>query len=435
MAQVAAFRLEGLATNYSGSVSNVSEPPTASRRSRGHVSGQQKPKAINRIKYLHGLRGLAAYGVVVTHTAFYTGRSLHGDAWSRFLSRLDYGVALFFVLSGFLLYRSILRPAVGAGSPVSWKHYTISRFLRIVPVYVVTLLCVWGLFGTAPLSNAGVLQMLTFLKVYTDSPEHPQLTQMWSLDVEVAFYVVLPLLALYAARPGAIREVQQRNLWMLSGGLILWALWLVGIWVTGWVHKQDATLMWLPTKLPWFLGGMGLAVFYVMWRDVPPGQRSLRANNVAQALRAAPTSWVLISAGLALLAATDLAGPYNLDLPGPFESTAKVVLYGLSATFLVALAVCDAYPAPVAAVLEWRPISWLGEISFSLFLIHQIFIVLAADMWGLTVFAGGLVPILAIVSMMSILSAYCLYVFVERPTMQLAHTIRRSDQKNRQRNH
>lgn len=413
-------------------MSNIPVPRSGRLRrwSGGHASAEGSEKSTGRIPYLHGLRGFAAFGVVITHTAFYTGRSLHGDPLARLLSRLDYGVALFFVLSGFLLYRSMLRPALGIGSRVSWLDYAVSRWLRIVPVYVVTLLCVWALYGLKPLNVNDVWLMLTFTKVYSTSPEHPQLTHMWSLDVEVAFYVLLPCLAWYGARPGPPEVIVRRNVWLMSFCTIVWALWLAALWQTGWVHHHDATLMWLPTKLPWFLGGMCLAILQVMWRDSARSLIGQHVSKVVHTVQATPLSWLAVSTGCAVLAATDLAGPYDLRLPGPFESTAKVVLYGVSATLLVGLALCDAFPRPVAMVLEWRPVVWLGEISFSLFLIHQVFIVLAADMWGLTVFGGGLLPVLTVVTVMSLLSAYCLFVFVERPTMALAKTLR---SKNRNR--
>ena len=68
---------------------------------------------------LDGMRALAAYGVLATHAGFNTGRSLDSGPFAPLLARLDFGVTVFFLLSGFLLYRPFAASAMagtrGAG--------------------------------------------------------------------------------------------------------------------------------------------------------------------------------------------------------------------------------------------------------------------------------------------------------------------------------
>src|SRR3954464_6357298 len=83
---------------------------------------------------LTAARAAGAIMVVLTHCAFNTGRI--NDGWTgAVLARFDFGVTIFFVLSGFLLSRPwFLARALGVPSP-SPRHYLWKRALRILPLY------------------------------------------------------------------------------------------------------------------------------------------------------------------------------------------------------------------------------------------------------------------------------------------------------------
>ncbi len=100
-------------------------------RSRTDLLAPQMPE-------LDTLRAVGALAVMVTHTAFWAGAYTEFGAWGSLLARMDVGVAIFFVLSGFLLSRPwIARAHAGLPSP-SVPRYFWKRFLRISPVYLVT---------------------------------------------------------------------------------------------------------------------------------------------------------------------------------------------------------------------------------------------------------------------------------------------------------
>ncbi len=157
-----------------------------------------------RVASLTGIRAVAALLVMATHAAYTTGKYTHGYVGLVY-SRMEVGVSIFFVLSGFLLFGPWVK-AVAAGGPApSVRRYAWHRVRRIMPAYVVTVLVAYLVyhFRTAGPNPGhtwmGLFRNLTLTQIYTDhylySYLHQALTQMWSLAVEVAFYVVLPLLA------------------------------------------------------------------------------------------------------------------------------------------------------------------------------------------------------------------------------------------------
>ncbi len=166
------------------------------------------------------MRAVAALLVVGTHAAFATGQLTHGYLGGIY-ARLEIGVAIFFVLSGFLLFRPWVLAAASGTPPPQLTRYTRNRLRRIMPGYLVAVLATFAVYTVfTPGPNPGqtwdgLLRYLTLTQVYTDNflatYLHPGLSQMWSLAVEVSFYAVLPGLAyvlLRVRRPIAWRPVR-----------------------------------------------------------------------------------------------------------------------------------------------------------------------------------------------------------------------------------
>jgi len=87
-----------------------------------------------RRRELDGVRAIAALSVLVFHAVGFYARGAGVDAWARpWVGRLDVGVAVFFLLSGYLLYGLFLRGRIRVGA------YALRRALRIVPAYWVAL--------------------------------------------------------------------------------------------------------------------------------------------------------------------------------------------------------------------------------------------------------------------------------------------------------
>ena len=160
--------------------------------------------AVDRVASLTGVRALAALLVVATHAAYTTGKYTHGYVGLLY-SRMEIGVPIFFALSGFLLFGPWVRAAVAGSAGPSLRRYAWHRVRRIMPAYAVTVLAAYLIYhfrdgGPNPGHTwMGLLRNLTLTQIYTDgymfSHIHQGLTQMWSLAVEVSFYVALPVLA------------------------------------------------------------------------------------------------------------------------------------------------------------------------------------------------------------------------------------------------
>ena len=101
------------------------------------VGGLESVTTSRRVASLTGIRAVAALLVVLTHAAYTTGKYPQGYVGLVY-SRMEVGVPIFFVLSGFLLFSPWVKAAF-AGSPApSVRRYAWHRIRRIMPAYVVT---------------------------------------------------------------------------------------------------------------------------------------------------------------------------------------------------------------------------------------------------------------------------------------------------------
>ena len=324
-----------------------------------------------RVASLTGIRAVAALLVMLTHAAYTTGNYTHGYVGLVY-SRMEIGVPIFFVLSGFLLFGPWVKAAASGGAapagdierrpPPSVRRYAWHRVRRIMPAYVVTVLAAYALYhfrtaGPNPgHTPEGLFRNLTLTQAYTDnylySFLHQGLTQMWSLAVEVAFYVALPFLAYL------LLVVLCRRRWrpgLLITGLAALALitpaWLVLVHTTDFL--PDGSRLWLPTYLSWFIGGMILAALQ------PLGVR-------AYALACIPLALVCY-----FIVSTPIGGDPTTSPSELREALVKAGFYAVIATLMVApLALGDR--GLYARFLGSRPMVFLGEISYEIFLIHLL---------------------------------------------------------------
>ncbi len=330
---------------------------------QGGLESVSKPE---RVSSLTGIRAVAALLVMLTHAAYTTGKYNHGYVGLVY-SRMEIGVPIFFVLSGFLLFGPWVKAAASGSEPPSVRRYARHRVRRIMPAYIVTVLVAYALyhFRTAGPNPGhtwlGLFRNLTLSQIYTDnylySYPHQGLTQMWSLAVEVAFYVVLPLLAY------VLLVVLCRRRWRpvllltgLSGLALITPAWLILVHTTDFL--PDGARLWLPTYLLWFIGGMMLAVLQ------PMGVRAYAMVCVPLAL----ACYFIVS--------TPIAGAPTTSPAELREALSKAAFYAVIATLMVApLALGDR--GVYAKFLASRPMVFLGEISYEIFLIHLVAMELA----------------------------------------------------------
>lgn len=367
---------------------------------------------------LDTLRAVGALAVLTTHTSFQTGEYLGNGVAGTLLARLDVGVAIFFVLSGFLLSRSWLaRRAVGQPMPDLGTYYE-KRALRIVPVYLVVVVIAYVFVGGNEDAGTGSwLASFFLLDSYVGKSLPYGLTHMWSLAVEVSFYLVLPLLMLVVrARPRA------RSLVVLMAVMVAADLaWLASAPRID-AHVAGSPGLWLPGYLVWFAAGIGLAAVHVLHQE---GSSSRVVRHVAGLGRQPGVCWSM-AAGLLLVAATPLAGPTLLEAPTVAESITKHLLYAGVGTLLVLSGVFASHGLYERG-MTWRPLRHLGQISYSIFSVHLAVLAGAFQLTGTEVFTGHGLRIWATTLILTLVASEILHRVVEKPALRLQGTLRRRE--------
>lgn len=181
--------------------------------------GAARGLGTSRIAALTGLRGVAASSVVVYHVWLYgapDAAPVDVGPFERFFTNLDVGVTFFFVLSGFLLYRSYARSLITGAPRPRVRNFAIARVLRIVPAYWLILLVTVALTERSLFDGAWRFVANAFFLQYAIPSFLPHdlasangsiaIVPSWSLGVEAGFYISLPLVAagadVFARRTG-----------------------------------------------------------------------------------------------------------------------------------------------------------------------------------------------------------------------------------------
>ena len=361
-----------------------------------------------RFPALDGLRAVGALAVLTTHVGFSSGASLMGP-WAGPLARLDVGVAVFFVISGFLLYRPHVAARLDGGLRPATGSYLWHRALRILPALWLAVALAWVAVGEGRYDASRYLQVATLTQIYLDGFQVPGLTQMWSLATEVAFYLTLPVLAATLARvAGRTSRGLRRELGALGLlGLVSVAWWLV-------VAESGSALgLWLPAYLGWFAAGMGLAVW-----SAARERGSVRRSPLDDLAGAPGTAWACALA-LFLVAATPVAGPYGLELPTAGAAVTKNVLYAVIALLIVLPAVLVAPESRASEraglVLGGGLLKYLGLISYGVFAYHVAILGVVENLIGHETFGGQFVQLWLLTVGFSVALASASYYGVERP--------------------
>jgi len=369
---------------------------------------------------LDGLRALAVLAVVTTHSAFWTGRYERG--WgNNALTRLDSGVAVFFVLSGFLLVRPWLVSAHARSEAPSVRVYAVRRVARIMPAYLVAVVLAMTLLSDNRTATWGDwVRHLFLLQIYHFGWMRGGLTQTWSLCTEAAFYVVLPVLGWVLMR--AMRRRWRPGL--LVGALLLlvaaplpWYLFLYNVRGSFWVSAG----LWLPGFVGWFAGGMIMAVIRVHLDhgEVPSTSRWWLAEELG---RHPFTCWA-VAAVTFFAALAPIAGPRSLVASTIAQSVTKQTLYVLMAVALTWPAVFGRSPV-TEAVLGNPVMRYAGDISYGVFLYHLVILDGVMHLLGNAMWTGRVVEVLPLTLAGSGLVAALSFRFLERPLIRRAHRVR-----------
>jgi peptidoglycan/LPS O-acetylase OafA/YrhL len=297
-----------------------------------------------RVAPLDGIRGLALAAVLAYHVA---PASVRGG----FL-----GVDVFFVLSGFLL-TSLLLEEHGHDGTVDRRAYAVRRLRRIVPALAVVLIVlavmvpilspddtqrlrpdvVWSMLG---LTNWHLI--LDGTSYFNHLGRPPFVRHLWSIAVEVQFYIVCPFLVAWLARRRRSLAVA-----VLTAGILASATAMALLYTS---PDPSRAYFGTDTRIGALLVGVLVAVITVESRvtgGLPSWPRRLRA----------PLAVIPILVLAALVAAADERS--RLLYPAGFMLTQV-------ATALVILTALR--PGRLAEVLAWGPLRWLGQRSYGIYL-------------------------------------------------------------------
>jgi peptidoglycan/LPS O-acetylase OafA/YrhL len=356
-----------------------------------------------RLPALDGLRAVAALLVVATHAAYLTGFTVNGGLLGRLAGRGDFGVAIFFALSGFLLHHGLVSDARNGDTDL--RAYGVRRVARVLPAYWVTLGVV--VLASQPGTRTALAQAFA-VQTYLSDSDIPSFSQSWSIPTELSFYIVLPLVVWLLGRVRQRHPDLPVQLLVASAVAATVALALMPVGTIG----EDVLIeRWLPARWPNFAVGMVLAELVLN-----PGSRATRATR-----RVARDSvgCLLVAAAAMLLATTPIAGPLTLGLVSGAQLSVRLALSTVVAGFLLAPLVLgrdDAY----GAALGSRPARNVGAVSYGLFLWHLPVFSAIFALTGATVFTGGILPLLAVGLPISLFLAWLSHVAIERPAMRWA---------------
>lgn len=341
---------------------------------------------------LESLRALAALAVLEGHV-FGTSRGYGAGAYATFFDRTllggGFGVYLFFALTGYLLFRPFARRDVANGKEIDLRRYAANRVFRILPLYYFVLI-VYILW----IDHGGTFTIwwrsLFFLEnFYPQTLSHVD-GVMWSLVVEVQFYILLPIIALVLKKLAGGSAGRTAAL-LLAGGAVAELFRLAT--VTSVANPSIRGQYSLPATFVFFIPGMLLAVIEAQWRrQRPTWLRGWLANSSVWMVASLPF-WALVM------------WHYNLD-----------VLLTAAAFLVVGGVALPLEHHALRRALDWRPLAALGVASYSLYLWHfPILTQIAKTSWAPRGYAGLLllcVPISCLVALIS-------YRLVEAPFLRL----------------
>lgn len=357
----------------------------------------------SRVPSLTGVRTVAALTVCLTHAAFWTGHYTD-DFVGRLFSRFEIGVAIFFVLSGYLLFTPWVRAARSGTAAPGVGRYFWHRGRRILPAYWITVIGVYVLYAFAPPAGeasvtgtgwSGFWRNMTLTQVYGIGHLHSGLTQMWSLAAEVVYYLALPLigwvLVVGIGWAGGRSRVWRPDLLLtgLSVLMLVSPVWMVV--VAGSTGLSPTARLWAPSFFGWFVGGMILAVCVPLIR---------RVNT---------TAWVLTALAAFVLSATTIAGEPTITPSTASAAIVKHVLYLIVALGLIVPLTGADQTSWWARVCASRPMVFVGEISYELFCVHVVVLEVVMAVLGYRVFTGHIAVAFGLTAAVSIVLAWLLH--------------------------
>lgn len=369
-------------------------------------------RTLAHVPQLDSLRALAVIGVLISH--FGLANQLEWLAillpWGHF------GVRLFFVLSGFLITRILLerRAAIQAGIQTSVNSFLLfygRRFLRIFPVFYLTIfiayvldvgnmrdVVVWHIFYLSNLNTALVSVIDNGLGVSQHVLRDPTSAHFWSLAVEEQFYLIWPALVLFTREKGLTKVL----LIMIAAAPVWRAAWFL-------YYPEDSSHSLLACLDS--LGVGGLLALYMQ-----------RGNGEFIWLQSHQR--MILVCGVILLVVASAAHMAGILFRPRFVllDIGEAIVFA----FIVAR-VAQNRCGRFAKFLQWKPLRYIGKISYGIYVYHAFMSPLKQWVWlefGLPDISQSLLNPL-ILTIMTIATAMLSWHLIEKPLNRLKRYIPR----------
>jgi len=387
----------------------------ANLRSIVPPSPTSQPPKPGRFPLMDAVRAIAALLILLYHASLWMNLS---DAPQRFFDAMTIGVPVFFVISGFLLYRPFALAHLRDDAPPRVPAYAWRRLLRIVPPFWIVLTVVL-FFGTERAGDANLLQVYGFAQIYDPRLIEVGVAQAWSLNCEVVYYAMIPLVAL-AVRTAASGADARSRLRLEVVGLIAlvvlseaFKLWFASFGDIA--NVRERIFLFHPAwNLDLFVAGMGIALWSV--RRELSGRSDRLADAVAER---SGICW--------LLAAVAFGG--TIALSHVYYDIAGNIAYHAARLFCsVLLLLPVVFGAPgegvVRRVLGQRWLLALGVLSYAIYLFHGTVLVqvFRLELAGVP-HALRSVLLLTVSLAITITLAVGSWVLVERPVLSLKRLV------------
>jgi peptidoglycan/LPS O-acetylase OafA/YrhL len=382
--------------------------------------------------YADALRALAIFGIVVVHAAQYTEPQLalfHVDVARALTYLATLGVACLFVLSGFLLAPPFIAGLLDPSRPTPDPgRFWLKRFLRIYPLYAVAVLActfyeelygIVGMRGYVPISLPNLVAHLLFLQDVSPAWALSIDAPLWTMPVDVAFYVALPPFFAIVRRCTRGLTPEGRAVALRC---ILLALALASVlYRAAVVHAHPAVAERFVDQVIWLKNLAGMASAFALGILVALEMRTTFARRRARPRAGAAT--IALGVALALGHALTRRNSGHVESVG---AVAGFATYDAVAALAAATIVCGfaigRFRAPVASAgsARWQA---AAALSYAAYLFHEpilntLLLIRVASpnlafLLQLTACAAVLVP-----------AAALLHRYVEQPFLTLKARIR-----------
>lgn len=298
---------------------------------------------------LDGLRALAVFAVIAYHLGL------------PFVPGGFLGVTLFFVLSGYLI-TDLLLSEWTFNKKINFKDFFVRRAKRLLPGMLFLLICISAYitaFRPDLLANlkSAILPATFFFSnwwyIFQDVPYFATfaapslLNHFWSLAVEAQFYVIWPLLLLFGQR---FFKKKWLNLTLIVITAVLSAVLMAILYKPG--FDPSRIYYGTDTRVFSLLLGAGLALVYP-------------SIKIAQSVPKKKTSVILDLVGFSTLLLI-LFMTYFITQYDDFLYLGGMFLFSVASVLLIA-AVANPYTI-ISKVLSFRPLRFIGKISYGVYL-------------------------------------------------------------------